>query len=535
MKNFRKLIVFLLVSLLLVTLCACGSKKDKVEEKPVETEKVAEAEKEKEEVKTNEDLNEELVFVARDINSTLDPTKPQSDGYLRRVGALEALFHIESNGDVVPWLAEGIRNIDEHNWEIDLRKNATFWSGTPVTADKVIGALERARSLNVKSEAALKGIEFTAIEDYILGVKTEQKNLNLPLNLAEVSIVNPELDYTSVEQIDLTGMYEVIEFLPKQRLTLVRNENYWGEKAKIKKVIFEEILDDNTRLMSALSGQADIVSAVPISGAKQIEESEDMELLISNGSGTLSVYINLQHPPYDDVRVRKALNWGTDRKELVDVHTEGYGLAVTTWLGSNPIYGEKTKDIIYDKYDLEKAKALLDEAGWLEGDGGIRYKDGKPLTFRLFTWGSEKVLGELIQSQWSKLGVDVELNYVDYSVVEQARETDEWEGLVETWTHYGYMYSILSNHFAPGGSINYGKYDNPEVNDLLEKLKNATEKAEIDEIVYRVNEIIAEDAILVPMLPRPTVIAIKDNLEGFEIHFTQHENFINNRLEFVEK
>ncbi len=328
-------------------------------------------------------------------------------------------------------------------------------------------------------------------------------------------------------------MYKIVEYNPKQNLKLVRNENYWGEKPKIEKILFEEILDDEARLMVAMSGRADIVS-LSATGAAEVEKSKDMKLLASNPSGTLSVFLNHQHAPLDDVKVRQALNWGTDRQELVDLSTSGYGMAVSTWLGSNPEYAE-TKDMVYPHYDLDKANQLLDEAGWTMGEDHIRHKDGKDFNFILYTWGNEKVLGEALQNQWAKMGIHVDLRYVDYSVVEQARQTGDWDGLIETWTHFGHMYSIVNNHFGPEGSLNYGKYRNPKLDELLGKLEKATNKDDIHKIVVDINTLVAEEGVLVPLMPRPTLIAIKKNLKGFELHFIQHEHYINNHLEFVDE
>ena len=520
MKTLRKSLALLLALVLLLTACS-----------PSGGNKNAASSSEDKQAGSGKD---ELVFIARDINSTLDPTKPQSDGYLRRVGALEALFWAQNDGTVVPKLAESGKQLDENTWEIKLRENAKFWSGKPVTADVVIASFNRSKELNSSYASALKGLSFEAKDDYTLLVTTEEKNVDVPLNLISISVSNPEMDYTSVDQIDFTGMYKVTEFNPKQSLKLTRNDDYYGEKPKIKNILFEEILDDDARLMAALSGRADIVSDIPATGGPKIEASKDMDLITSNPSGTLSVFLNMQRKPLDDVRVRQALNWGTDRKELVQLHTGGYGMPVSTWLGSNPEYPE-TKDAVYPNYDFEKASSLLDAAGWTMGSDNIRHKDGKDLTFKLYTWGSEKILGEALQNQWAKLGIKVDLNYVDYSVVEQARETGDWDGLIETWTHFGYMYAIIDNHFGPNGSLNYGKYRSEKLDKLLADLSKATDKDEIHRLSVDVNTLVAEEGVLVPMMPRPTLIAIKKNLKGFEIHFIQHENYITNKLEFVEE
>lgn len=474
-----------------------------------------------------------IVFMHSEINATLDPTKPQSDGYMRRVGALEPLFYVTNEGDVYPKLAEGAEALDPTHWNIKLRENAKFWSGKEVTAEEVIKSLERSRELNTGAEAALKGLTFEAAEPYLIKVTSEQENVNVPLKLISVSITNADLDHTSVDQIDFTGMYRIKEYLPKQRLILERNEDYYGDLPKIKNVNFEEISDPETRLMAVISGEADIASAISPTGAKQAKDNPKVNIVTSNASNTLSVYLNLQHDILKDVKVRQALNWGTNRQEIVDIHTEGFGMPVSTWLGSNPKFPE-TKNAVYDHYDLEKANALLDEAGWKMGDDGIRQKEGVPFHFKLYTFGAEKVLGEMLQSQWKKMGIDVDLHHVEYSVIKQARETGDWDGLVESWTHFGDMYSIISNHFGPNGSINYGKYSNPEVDTLLEELLGTADEEKAHDIVVKINEIIAKDGVLVPMMPRPTLNALNPKLKGFEVHFIQHESYITNKLEFAD-
>lgn len=479
-----------------------------------------------------EEPKDTLRMVAREINYTFDPTKPQTDGYFRRCGAIEALTYINADGSVTPWLAESVDQIDTNHWDIVLRENAVFWSGKPVTADAVIASLERSASENVGMQAALEGITFEIKTDYLIGATTEMPDFDLPLALEGISIYNAEKDLSCFEEIDFTGMYRIVEHEARQKIVLEINEDYYGVKPKIENVIYEEIPDDDARIALALSGQADIVSGLPVTAAKQIEESNQMDLYISNPSGTLEVYLNHDREAISDVRVRQALNWGTDRQELVDVATEGYGMGVSTWLGSNPLFADKDKHPVYTEYSTEKAAELLDEAGWKVGADGIREKNGKKLTFKLYTWGNEKTMGELLQMQWAKIGVDVDVNHVDWSVIEESWTTGDWDGFIASWNHYGNMYSIISNHYAKDGTFNYSNYRSDEFDAKLEELKNTPDKESKKEIIWEINLLLARDGVRVPMLPRPSVIAVNKHLKGYETHFMTHPNCITNKLEF---
>ena len=106
--------------------------------------------------------DESLVYVDRDINSTLDPDKPLTDSYLKRAGAAEALFWVNSKGEVENQLADKAEQIDDTHWKIHLNPKAKYWSGEPVTADKVIASYERSKAVNPSVESLLRGLTLTA-------------------------------------------------------------------------------------------------------------------------------------------------------------------------------------------------------------------------------------------------------------------------------------------------------------------------------------------------------------------------------------
>lgn len=482
----------------------------------------------------NRKNSDQIIYVTREINATLDPCKKLTDGYLRRIAAAEAMFLITPEGNVIPGFILGAKQLDQYTWELALRKNGKFWSGKNVTASEILQSVERTRKNSADGESILEGMTFSNGDDeYTVIVKTKKKNQDVPFTLTNITVQNADMDFTSVETTDLTGMYKITEYIPKQKTILEINPNYWGDLPKIKKVIYEEVADDDTRILMGLNKRADITTDVSPINAIKFKDSHDIVLNRYNPSGTLSVYLNINHPFLSDIKVRQALNWALDRDEIASIASENFATSTSTWLGTNPVFHSERKKV-YDKKDIEKASALLTEAGFTKNSDGKLVKDGKIFKFKFYTWGSDKILGELVQNAWLDLGIDVELSHVDYSIIEAARESGDWDGFIETWVNFGDMYSILSKQFLKGGSINYVDYENPEVTELINSLMEENDPVKVKEIAIKVNELTAIDAPLVPLLPRASVIAVKKSLKGYEPHFIFAQPVINNKMEFTE-
>jgi len=474
---------------------------------------------------------QELIVAGQEIAVTLDPVQPLTTAYLRNMGVAEALFKVNAAGEVIPELAESATAIDPTTWEIKLRSNALFWSGKAVDAEAVIASLERSRELDLQAQPFLEGMTFSAIKDDTLKVETEREHLPVPLNLSyyQTAIHNAEAKHDSVETMDMTGMYKVVQFVPKQKIVLSINENYWGEKPSIATVVHEEIADEQTRVMSILSGRSHIALNVNPSSLAQFEHNDKAAIIAAPAANTQTIYLNLNQSQLADVKVRQALSWGLDREELVVLGAEGQSVPITTWLSSNPAYAEAA-NAVYTKFDADKAGELLDEAGWLKDSDGLRYKDGNPLTLRLMTWGGDKALGEALQNQWNNLGIKAEVQHGDYSLIETARETGDWDATIEAWSTFGDEYALLSGQYAPEARGNFGGFNDEATNQLLAQLAGAADAEAKRKLALQINEHVAEQAPVISLFPRPQLTAISQSLHGFEVHFRQFENTITSRL-----
>ena len=468
----------------------------------------------------------ELVVAGNEIAIGVDPTVYPAADYLLNMGAGEILFKADANGVIQPYFAKDVSQLDEYTWEIKLHPNATFWSGDPADAEAVIASLMRSKALDPKANPFLQGIDFTAVDSETIQAVTETPNVDITLNLSfpQLLIHNTAEKYTyeSIETADYTGMYRIVEFKPAQCMVFEKNENYWGTKPEIQRVVHEQIGDADARVIAALSGRYHVVMDIPQSAYSQFDNSEEAKIVLVPGAQTQTIYLNCEKEALNDYRVRQALGWALDREELIALGMEGLSEPVTTWLGSNPTY-EKVKNAYYDSCNVEKSAQLLDDAGWILDEDGFRYKDGQQLTILLRTFRNDQALGETIQMQWKKIGVNVSVQHGDYSLITTARETGDWDAS-------GNVSALLNAQYAADGAANYGRFQDKKLAGMLESLAQAATTEERIKIGEEISLYVAEQSPALYIAPRPQITAVSTSLEGFVPHFRQFENVVNANL-----
>jgi peptide/nickel transport system substrate-binding protein len=479
----------------------------------------------------------ELVVAGNEIAIGVDPTVYPAADYLLNMGAGEVLFKVDAAAAIQPYLAKSATQLDEYTWEIQLRPEAAFWSGAPVTADAVIASLLRSQELDMKANPYVKVIEFTAADKYTIKAVTKIANLDVPMNLSSPQLLihntAAPYTYTDIVTADYTGMYRIAAFEPAQRMVFERNENYWGAKPKIQRVVHEQVSDADARVLAALSGRYHVVMDIPLTAYEQFAENEVSHIVMVSGAQTQTIYLNTEKEVLSDYRVRQALSWGLDRDELILMGMEGLSSPVTTWLGSNPAY-PAMKNAFFDSYSPEKAARLLDEAGWPLAKDGFRYKDGKRLALLLRTFSNDKALGETVQIQWSRLGVNVSVRHGDYSLITTARETGDWDASIEAWGTFGNVSSMLNGQYTPDGAANYGHYRDEKITELLGRVQAAPNNETRKQLAEELTLYVAERSPAIYICPRPQVTAVSNKLEGFVPHFRQFENVVNANLSIVE-
>ncbi|WP_052668894.1 ABC transporter substrate-binding protein [Nitriliruptor alkaliphilus] len=479
--------------------------------------------------------SDELRIAMRVLPATLDPAGELSASYLRSVGANESLLKVQADGSVAPALAAGIEQVDATTWEVALRDDVTFWSGAPVDADAVVASLERTRELSPLAAGLLDGVLIEAADDATVVLTTPGLSPDLPFALSHYmfGIHNVERhadapETTDVAVADMTGPFRIVTFDTGRQLVLERNDAWWGQPPSIERIVAREVDDADARAQLALAGQAHIVQDAPADRADELEAAEGMTLVAAAAANTVAVYLNPDSdasPALGDQRVREALAWALDREEVVQLATAGLSVPASSWLSSSPAYPDAAEQG-FRQHDQARAEALLDAAGWELDDAGHRQKDGERLSFRLLTFGNEERTGEVLQAQWARLGVDVQVNNVDSTLITQAIEDGDWDAVTQAWTTLGATAELIAAQIGPDGSGNHGRYQLPEVPELLERARTVEDQDERTAAIYALNQAMVDHVPSIPVHPRVQATAVASNLRGFVAHPLQYENLV---------
>ncbi|OAI87375.1 nickel ABC transporter substrate-binding protein [Exiguobacterium sp. KKBO11] len=344
----------------------------------------------------------------------------------------EPLVHYGEGGKLEPYLASSWKiSPDGKTYTFTLRDGVKFSDGS--TFDAAI--VKKNFDAILKQKALHSWLGFiTKIE------KTEAvdaKTFRLTLSEAyyptiqELAVVRPvrflgeagfpENGDTSkgVKKEVGTGPWMLDEYKPDQYATFKVNKNYWGPKPNIDHIKVDIIPDAETRVLALEKGQVDLIygeGAISIDAFNQLKTDKSYKTEMSEPVATRLLVLNTKNKRLSDERVRQALQHGFDRAALVEGITSGIEAPADYLLPPNMPYTSNLK-VKQRDYDVKEANRLLDEAGWKLPKGEkVRVKDGQPLQIGMVYDAAEQVqkaMAETLQSEWSKIGVELKTEAVE--------------------------------------------------------------------------------------------------------------------------
>ncbi|MDQ0273653.1 glutathione ABC transporter substrate-binding protein [Cytobacillus purgationiresistens] len=492
MKAKKNWILMLLLSSVLF-LAACGGNGTSGNESKPEAD----------DDESSESASGELVFVTPSDAPTLDP-HGQNDTASNTATSqiLERLTDYAEDGTVVPLLATEFDNIDDTTWEFKLREDVKFHDGSDFNAEAVKMSLDRILDPKLASPKAviLNMIsEVVVIDDYTVHIKTEEPFAPMPAHLAHNagSIIAPsaiEEENNGGTKIDEnpigTGPFKFKEWNRGAEIKFDKNEDYWGEVPSFDSISIKVVPEQSTRVAMLETGEANIM----LVGASDVERVEAMDKIeIDRVRGTRMDYVsfNLNKPPYDDVKVRQAIAMAIDKEDVVKGILDGQGIPAVGPLAPNVI--GNSQDLEPLPYDVDAAKELLAEAG---------HPDGFKTTIYVNEGSKERAdIAELVQAQLAPIGIEVEIEVIEWATFLEKTGAGEHELFVLGWTtvtgdaDYG-LYALFhsSQHGDPG---NRSFYNNPKADELLDKGRTSTDQDERNAAYAELSEILVEEAPMV--------------------------------------
>jgi peptide/nickel transport system substrate-binding protein len=451
-------------------------------------------------------------MTASDI-PVLDTGLAQGQGYegLRFVGnqLYDGLTKFDlTKGDqipkIIPDLAESwTPNADLTSWTFKLRPGVTFHDGTPWNADAAIFNLDRYadktspdfyQELNAQGGLSIAGVKsFHKVDDLTIQIDTNGPWAYLPSDLATVYFASPtavkaEGNKGFAEKPVGTGPFKFDSMTRGQRLVMVANDKYWAGAPKVSKVILRPIPDPTARVAALRSGEVNWIEVPPPDDVPNLK-SQNFQVLTNSYDHIWPWVYNMTKAPFDNPKVREALNWAINRQALVDNILKGTAEPALGFVPhANAAY--RPADDAYG-YDPAKAKQLLAEAG---------YPNGFSMSLSYPTSGSGNMvptpMNTALQTDLAAVGVKVDLKPIEWAAMLNdyfaGKIPDNADALNISLSYQ--QEGFWRSWFGTDSAINAGKYSNPQVDALFAKARTVLDDSARSELYSQAGQLLTKDS-----------------------------------------
>ena len=480
----------------------------------------------------------------------LDPINITDGESIRVTHAIfETLFEYDKDLQLQPKLAESYKTSEDGlTWTLALKKGVTFHDGTDFNADAVVFNFER--WMDTENEyhigdfpyypflyGGFKGDEehkidyVKAVDEHTVEIKLKEKVAPFISYLAipMFGIASP----TAIEQYNErfyenpvgTGPFQFDSWTRNDKIVVKANENYYVENQPLlDQIIFTVVPDNSARLNVLLSGEADFIDGMNPEDAKTVEKDEKLKLVKRPSFNEGFMVMNTQKAPFDDVKVRQAINMAIDKKALVDGFYSGFAD-----VAKSPVppalwgYNDEIEDY---KFDVKAAKALLAEAGYPEGFETEIWAMSNPRPYL----PQPMKTAEAIQANLEEIGIKAKIVTYEWATYLEKTGDGQHPMALYGWTGVmadpdNFLYPNLSNTNMETPANNLAFYDNEEFQELIEQARVTFDQDERVELYKKAQERFHLDAPWVPLAHTTPPIAFADYVKGFEPHPMENDNY----------
>ncbi len=473
----------------------------------------------------------------------LDPIRV-TDGESFKVteNIMETLvFYKKDSTEVVPGLAESWEvSKDGKTYTFKLRKGVKFHDGTDFNADAVVFNFERWMDKNNPLHDK-EGYEYyndmfggyKGDKDHVIAsVKaldpyTVEFKLNKPqapflanLGMSPFAIASPEALKKYKDKFNEnpvgTGPFIFKEWKRNDTITLVKNPNYWRPGLpKLDELIFKVIPDNSARLTALTNGEIDLMDGLNPDDVQTVKDNKDLQLILRPSMNVGYLGFNVEKKPFDNPKVRQAIGYAINKKGLIDAFYAGLAEPA-----KNPMppslwgYNDNIQD---REYNLDKAKQLLAEAGYPSGFKTEFWAMPVP---RPYMPNGQKI-AEAMQQDFKKIGIDTKIVTYEWATYLDKTKKGEQTMFLLGWTGDNgdpdnFLATLLDKNNIGGN--NRSRYASEEAHKILMQAQAEPDQAKRTELYKKAQEIIFNDAPMIPLVHSTPPLAAKATVTGYVPH-----------------
>jgi peptide/nickel transport system substrate-binding protein len=536
MSRQVKVLLALFISLSLI-LSACTPSTP--EQQPVEPQQPGQ------EVETSAPTS--IVIALAQAPTTLDPADHRSrhsETVIRNM--FDGLVTRDTTSGVHQQLAEEMNWLDDTTLEVRVRQGVKFHNGDEMTADDVVYTFNRIIQENAIEYpevhtsprkgliAPLQSVEKTG--DYSLVM-----NFDAPWPPAMQLIVHQQIVPRGyLEAVGTEGFISTpvgtgpFKFVSAdtglEEVVMERFDDYYGGApgippvgpACVNEVVFKVIPEASTRVAALLAKEVDIIQSVPFDLIATLEANPDIQVLTAPGTQPKWLELNVNLPPFDDVRVRQAMNYAIDKDLLIEQIYGGRAIALPGPL--SPFNNFVNQSLSPYPYEPDRALSLLADAGWTDSDGdGVLDKDGQPFVFTIDTLEEFRTLAEAVANLYQSIGIDANVRFWEYSVIQPQLLAGERMSYLDDWGDSAFdpvgHFEAKWHGFVAGepyGRGNFSGYNNPVVNDLIKQGETTIDPVERQRIYDEAQQIVYDEAPAVFLILPEEIEAALSHVQNWE-------------------
>jgi peptide/nickel transport system substrate-binding protein len=427
----------------------------------------------------------------------------------------------KGGSEFVPGLAESYTvSPDASLYTFKLRKDVTFHDGTKFDASAVKATYDHIVDPATKSKSGLGALgpykETKILDPYTVQIVFTAPNASFLHQQAagNFGIASP----TALTKYGATGFgnhpvgsgpFMFSSYAAGSQLTLVKNPAYkWGPAALsekpplLDKLIFRIVTDDSGRYNALQSGQLQIAMNLPPNDISAAAKSGRFKQLTVQSIGTpIGMPINVTKPPTDDPLVRQAILYAVDQKTLVNEVLFGVDTPAHTVLTPiSPGYSASSGALY--SYDPAKAQALLDQAGWKAGSGGVRVKNGQKLALEIILYSNAgmELPTQFVVSELNKVGFTASTTVQPFATAQASFNAGAHN--LGSFGYYGtdpYLLNIWVNSDAIKAGFNWSHYDNPKIDALIAQANKTAADGARNALYEQISTTLMKDAIYLPL------------------------------------